>query len=192
MSRSPDQERRAREDALPPETLARFEETVLPWLDAAYNLARHLLRDAHDAEDAVQDACVRALRHFGGFRGENPRAWLLTIVRHTCYSWRRREGRHPAATEFDEELHGVGERADDPEPAEERRRTSAQVERALEQLPAEFREVLVLRELEGLSYKEIAEAVRVPVGTVMSRLSRARERMQRALAGGGEGGYGAS
>src|SRR6516165_8748069 len=184
MSRSPDQERRAREDALPPETLARFEETVLPWLDAAYNLARHLLRDAHVAEDAVQDACVRALRHFGGFRGENPRAWLLTIVRHTCYSWRRREGRHPAATEFDEELHGVGERADDPEPAEERRRTSAQVERALEQLPAEFREVLVLRELEGLSYKEIAEVVRVPVGTVMSRLSRARERMQRALAGG--------
>jgi RNA polymerase sigma-70 factor (ECF subfamily) len=192
MSRPPDQERRAREDALPPETLARFEGTVLPWLDAAYNLARHLLRDPYDAEDAVQDACVRALRHFGGFRGDNPRAWLLTIVRHTCYSWRRREARHPAATEFDEELHGVSERPDDPEPAEERRRAGAEVERALEQLPGEFREVLVLRELEGLSYKEIGEVVRVPVGTVMSRLSRARERMQRALAGGGEGAHGAS
>jgi RNA polymerase sigma-70 factor (ECF subfamily) len=192
MSRSTDQERRAREDALPPETLARFEGTVLPWLDAAYNLARHLLRDPHDAEDAVQDACVRALRHFGGFRGENPRAWLLTIVRNTCYSWRRRAGRHPGATEFDEELHGVAERPDDPGPAEERRRASAEVGRALEQLPTEFREVLVLRELEGLSYKEIGEVVRVPVGTVMSRLARARERMQRALGEGAEGGHGSS
>jgi RNA polymerase sigma-70 factor, ECF subfamily len=158
----------------------RFEEVILPHLDAAYNLARWLMRNDHDAEDAVQDAIVRALRFFGGFRGVDGRGWLLTIVRNTCFS--RLEGQRPRRNDasFDEEIHSV-ETAEEPETAIGNRATGDALAGALEQLPEEFREVVVMRELEGLSYKEIADIVQVPIGTVMSRLARARKRMQQAL-----------
>jgi len=159
-----------------PSELARFEAAMLPHLDAAHNLARYLLRDDSAAADAVQDAYLRALRHFGGWRGGDARAWLLTIVRNVC-----RSARAEPAVEFDETLHS-GEIADR-DPASDLARRSARetLGEALERLPEEFREVIVLRELEGLSYKEIADVTGVPVGTVMSRLSRGRERLRRAL-----------
>jgi len=161
--------------------LDRFEQTILPLLDDAYTLARHLLRDEHDAQDAVQEAYLRAWRHFGGFRGGDARAWLLTIVRHCCYASRRgRQGAEQVA--YDDEQHAidVGSRF-----AADARAIGASerenLESALEHLPAEFREAIVLRELEGLSYKDIARVTGVPVGTVMSRLARARERLRRVL-----------
>ena len=161
--------------------LNQFETAVLPHLDSAYTLARYLLRDPHDAEDAVQEAYLRALRHFGGFRGEEPRAWLLAIVRNTCHSWRRSHRRDAFTTEFNEEVHSdeVAEVGADAEL--ERRESIEGLREALERLPAEFREVLVLRELEELSYKEIAHVIGAPVGTVMSRLARARDRLQRMV-----------
>ena len=159
-----------------PSELARFEAAMLPHLDAAHNLARYLLRDDSAAADAVQDAYLRALRHFGGWRGGDARAWLLTIVRNVC-----RSARGGTDVEFDETLHSgdVAER----DPAADLARSTARetLGQALERLPQEFREVIVLRELEGLSYKEIADVTGVPVGTVMSRLSRGRERLRRAL-----------
>jgi RNA polymerase sigma factor (sigma-70 family) len=159
----------------------RFEEVVLPHLDAAYNLARWLMRNDHDAEDSVQDAIVRALRFFAGFRGVDGRAWLLTIVRNTCFT--RLEGRRSRQTDasFDEEIHGGETFAPGPETELLNRATGDALVTALERLPEEFREVVVMRELEGLSYKEIADIVRVPVGTVMSRLARARKRLQQDL-----------
>jgi RNA polymerase sigma-70 factor, ECF subfamily len=161
-----------------PSELARFEAAMLPHLDAAHNLARYLLRDDSAAADAVQDAYLRALRHFGGWRGGDARAWLLTIVRNVC-----RSARAEPAVEFDETLHS-GEIADrDPASDLARRNARETLGEALERLPEEFREVIVLRELEGLSYKEIADVTGVPVGTVMSRLSRGRERLRRALEG---------
>jgi RNA polymerase sigma factor (sigma-70 family) len=158
----------------------RFEEVILPHLDAAYNLARWLMRNDRDAEDTVQDAILRALRFFGGFRGVDGRAWLLTIVRNTCFS--HLEGQRPRRNDatFDEEIHSV-ETAEEPETAMSNRATGDALAAALEELPEEFREVIVMRELEGLSYKEIAEIAQVPVGTVMSRLARARKRLQQAL-----------
>ena len=164
-----------------PSEAARFEEAVLPHLDAAYTLARHLLRNDHDAEDVVQDAYLRAIRHFGGYRGGNTRAWLLTIVRNTCYSWFRRHHLDARATEFDETVHGDFQRGEDPEEEMLRGALREALDQAIEGLPVEFREVLILRDVQGLSYGEIAEVVGIPVGTVMSRLSRARQRLQRAL-----------
>ena len=159
-----------------PSELARFEAAMLPHLDAAHNLARYLLRDDSAAADAVQDAYLRALRHFGGWRGGDARAWLLTIVRNVVRSSRAEPG-----VEFDETLHS-GDIADRDPAADLARRTAREtLGQALEQLPQEFREVIVLRELEGLSYKEIADVTGVPVGTVMSRLSRGRERLRRVL-----------
>jgi RNA polymerase sigma-70 factor, ECF subfamily len=157
-----------------------FELQMLPHLGAAFTLARYLLRETADAEDAVQEAYLQALRHFAGFRGENARAWLLTIVRRVCYGWAERARRHGWATEpelFDE-LPGEG---DDPETAFLRGERHEQLARAVEALPFPFREVIVLREIQELSYQEIATVVNVPVGTVMSRLARARRRLQRAL-----------
>jgi RNA polymerase sigma-70 factor, ECF subfamily len=157
--------------------LARFETVVLPHLDAAYTLARYLTRNAHDAEDIVQDACLRALKYFEGFRGEeatSARAWLLTIVRNTAHTWRTRHRPAALAVEFDETQHSGDVTADNPEAKET-------LGRALDRLAPEFREVIVLRELQGLSYKEISDVEGVPVGTVMSRLSRARARLQKAL-----------
>jgi len=161
--------------------LVRFEETVLPHLDAAYTLARHLLRNEHDAEDVVQDAYLRAVRHFGGYRGGNVRSWLLMIVRHTCYSWLRRHKVDARSTEFDETVHGDLRIADDPEAQMLRGALREALDQAIEALPVAFREVVILRDVQGLSYGEIAEVVGIPVGTVMSRLSRARERLQRTL-----------
>jgi len=159
----------------------RFEQRVLPYLDAAYNLARYLLRDALEAEEAVQDAFVRALDHFGGFRGGDGRAWLLAIVRNTCFTQLRRRRSGGAKVEFDEEQHSDDAGVPEPEAELERSIAAGTVHEAIDRLPPEFREVLVLRELEQLSYKEIAQVAGIPIGTVMSRLSRAWRMMALAV-----------
>jgi RNA polymerase sigma-70 factor (ECF subfamily) len=159
----------------------RFAEVVLPHLDAAYNLARWLLRNDADAEDVVQDSYVRALRYFGGYRGGDARAWLLTIVRNACYRWLHSNRAGAAVTAFDEEIHSGRVEAPNPETILLKRADSHVLELAMSQLPVRFREVLVLRELEGLSYREIADVVGVPMGTVMSSLSRARERFRQTV-----------
>lgn len=153
----------------------RFEQAVLPHLDAAYNLARWLTRNDHDAEDVVQEASLRALQFFDGFRGGTGRAWLLSIVRNTCYTWLRKN--RAAAEPFDEEIHSGGGDSGSPETAAIEKAGRQMLKTALEELPLEFREVLVLRELEGLSYEEIASVAGIPAGTVMSRLARARQRL---------------
>lgn len=160
-----------------------FEEAVLPHLAAAYNLARWLTRNHHDAEDLVQEAYLRALRAFEGFRGgSDGRAWLLTIVRNTCYTRLKQDRREELTDVFDEEIHSVQDDSGSPETLLLERADVQLLSRALEELPEEFREAIVLRELEGMSYKEIADVAGVPVGTVMSRLARGRERLQRRLA----------
>ncbi|MEP7056631.1 MAG: sigma-70 family RNA polymerase sigma factor [Caldimonas sp.] len=167
------------------ETGRRFQALVLPHLDAAYNLARWLTRNDADAADVVQEACVRALRYLQGFRGERARPWLLQIVRHTCYSWLRqnRPAEVVALDDVDEALRdGVAPAADEPLASALRSAERAQINAALDALPIAFREVLVLRELEDLSYKDIARVAGIPLGTVMSRLARARGLMQHALA----------
>jgi RNA polymerase sigma factor (sigma-70 family) len=161
--------------------VSRFEEAILPHLNAAYNLARWLMRSDADAEDAVQDACLRALRFFGGFRGGDGRVWLLAIVRNTCYSKLKRDRVQEFQTPFDEEAHGHDPDVPDPEGVLLKSLDAAALRRAIEALPVEFREAVVMRELEGFSYKEIAEVTEVPIGTVMSRLARARGRLQRSL-----------
>jgi RNA polymerase sigma-70 factor (ECF subfamily) len=158
-----------------------FEETVLPHLDAAFNYARWLTRNDTDAEDVVQDACVRAIRYFSSLRDDDARAWLFTIVRNAWYSRVSRKANVAEGTRLND---GQDERPDnalDPEERLLQQHTIALVRAALEQLPVDFREVIVLREIEGLSYKEIAEVAGVPVGTVMSRLARARDRLQTIL-----------
>ena len=155
-----------------------FDEIILPHLDAAHNFARWLVRGSDDAEDVVQEACLRALRYFGTFRGGNARAWLLSIVRTTVFRRSHLDRAQQLATEFDEEIHSDGDAALNPELLLFQRLDSQRVDQAMNHLPARFREVLVLRELEGLSYKEIAAVVGVPIGTVMSTLSRARERFR--------------
>ena len=170
------------------EKTERFERLVLPHLDAAHNLAFWITRDRDQAEEAVQEAMLRAFRFFDGFRGEDAKAWLLGIVRNTCYTLHGRApdaGRHDA---FDEEAHGVEQPLGDPERAALARAESEAVNRALAALPAEFREALVLRELEGLTYRQIAAIAQVPIGTVMSRLARARRLLRQALAGETDGG----
>ncbi|APR36150.1 RNA polymerase sigma factor [Paraburkholderia sp. SOS3] len=166
---------------------ARFQQMALPHLDAAFNLARWLCGNPNDAEDIVQDAYVRAFRYFDMFHGENARPWLLTIVRRTWYSeWQKREmSRH--SVEFDENLddstfEGWSDSNADPETLMIRDQDTRLVHAALEQLPTEYREVMVLRELEELSYREIATIADLPVGTVMSRLARGRRRLAAALA----------
>jgi RNA polymerase sigma-70 factor (ECF subfamily) len=153
---------------------------MVPHLAAALTLARYLLRETADAEDAVQEAYLQAVRHFGGFRGENARAWLLTIVRRICYAWTERERRGGWAIE-PEDLAQVATPEDDPETSLVRRETQEHLARAVDALPLPFREVIVMREIQDLSYKEIAAVTGVPVGTVMSRLARARGRLQRVL-----------
>jgi RNA polymerase sigma factor (sigma-70 family) len=166
----------------------RFEQALLPHLDAAYNLARWLTRNDHDAEDLVQVAYLRALKSFGGFHGANSRAWLLTIVRNACYTWLEQKRVRGPATAFDEEIHGVEADAMDPEKLLLREEDKQSVRRAVEELPLELREVVALREVEGLSYKEIAAVAGIPMGTVMSRLARARERLHKRLGGRGDWG----
>jgi len=159
--------------------LAQFEQIVLSHLDAAYNLARWLTRDEQDAEDVVQEACLRAFRFFDSFRGGDSRAWLLTIVRHTCYTWLQKNRAHELAS-FDEGLEGV-ESGASPEELLLQSVDQQTLRHALEELPVEFREVIILRELEGLSYKEISGIAGIPLGTVMSRLARARKQLQQRL-----------
>jgi RNA polymerase sigma factor (sigma-70 family) len=165
-----------------PAKLSRFDEAILPHLDAAYNLARWLMRNDADAEDAVQDACLRAIRFIGGLRGGDGRVWLLAIVRNTCYSRLKRAKTRAVESEFDDEIHSPEAEAENPEALLERSRDGEAIRRALEDLPEEFREVIVMRELEGMAYKQIAEVTEVPIGTVMSRLARGRKRLQQVLA----------
>ncbi len=168
-----------------------FEAAALPHLDAAYNLARWLLRDEHSARDVVQDAYLRAFKYFESFKGEDARPWLMQIVRNTCFTWLRDHGRGPEHVEFDEERdsHGnptdgwTGRTDDNPETLLMRKMQSQQINDAIEQLPPLFREALVLRELEDMSYEDIAQIAGIPMGTVMSRLSRARHLLRTALAG---------
>ena len=161
--------------------LDRFDESVLPYLDAAYNLARYLLRDVHDAEDAVQEGYLRALRHLDGLRGVDGRAWLLSIVRNTCFTQMRRRRGGGEKLEFDEAIHTGDDEASGPETDLARTIAAQSVREGLAGLSVEFREVVVLRELEGLSYKEIAQVTGVPIGTVMSRLARGRRQLLLAL-----------
>jgi RNA polymerase sigma-70 factor, ECF subfamily len=158
-----------------------FERTLLPHLDAAYNLARWLTRNEQNAQDVVQEAYLRALRFFPGFRGDDARAWLMKIVRNTCFSWLHTNRPLQEATEFDENVFPPDTRAPNPEETVLQNDGGILVRKALEKLPSNFREVLILREIEGMSYKEIAEITGMPTGTVMSSLSRARGRLRHAL-----------
>ena len=153
-----------------------FEEATLPHLDAAYNLARWLTRNDADAEDVVQEAYLRAFKSFDGFRGGDSRAWMLRIVRNTAYTWLQQNRTRELATEFDEDIHRV--ESDNPEMMLIESVDKELLKKTLEELPAEFREIVILRELEGLSYKEIAAIADIPMGTVMSRLARARKQLQ--------------
>ena len=161
--------------------LTQFERQVLPHLDAAYNLARFLMRNDQDAEDVVQDASLRAFRFFEGFRGENSRAWFLTIVRNTAFTALKRNRIDEETVVFDEELHGGQIPHLDGGLALDQAQDRQTVRAAIEQLPAEFREAITLRELQGMSYKEIADIAGVPIGTIMSRLARARRQLQLLL-----------
>jgi len=161
--------------------VTRFEEMALPHMEAAYNLARWLTGNDHDAEDVVQESYLRALKFFAGFRGENGRPWLLTIVRNTCYTWLRQNRMGELTTDIEEEVQLADTTSVNPEAMLLAAARTESVQRALQQLPVEFREIVILRELEGLSYKEIAEIAAIPVGTVMSRLARARTRLQKLL-----------
>jgi RNA polymerase sigma-70 factor, ECF subfamily len=154
----------------------RFESLVLPHLDAGYNLARWLLRDAHDAHDATQEACVRALRSIDKLRGDEARPWFLTIVRHACYDWIHRNPRPGVELE----TTPVADPAADPLLGAIRNDEANALVAALATLPVAYREVIVLRELEELSYLEIARVAAIPIGTVMSRLARARRLLRRS------------
>ncbi len=164
-----------------PNTLTRFEAVVLPHLAAAYNLARWLTRNDQDAEDLVQEAYLRALKSFEGFYGGDGRGWILAIVRNACYTWLQQNRRQELAEVFDEEIHTVEDHARSPEAVLLQSADAQLLREALEKLPVEFREILILRELEGMSYREIADLAGIRVGTVMSRLARGRERLQQQL-----------
>lgn len=165
-----------------PDRHAHFEQVALPYLGAAYRFARWLTRNDHDAEDVVQEAYLRACKAFGRFRGTDVRAWLLTVVRNTCYTWlQKNRGRLPT-TSLDEHLGVPGPEAMSPERLFWQKANSELLHEVLQDLPMVYREVIVLRELEGCSYKEIAAIAGVPLGTVMSRLMRARDRLRQALA----------
>jgi RNA polymerase sigma-70 factor (ECF subfamily) len=143
-------------------------------------LARWLIANGHDAEDVVQEACLRALRYFPTFSGGNSRAWFLRVVRNTCYDWHSHR-RQFATDVFDEEQHSATARPSDPEALTLQAANVALVEHAMRDLPARFRELLVLRELEGFTYQELADVLGIPIGSVMSGLSRARQAFRRAL-----------
>jgi RNA polymerase sigma-70 factor, ECF subfamily len=163
------------------EELGSFEALMLPHLDAAHNLARWLLRNELDAQDVVQEAYLRAFKSFHGFHGSGGRAWLLKIVRNTAYTWLSKNRSVELAT-FDEEIHSPASEESNPAVTLGRSEDARFIKEAMEDLPVEFREILVLRHLEGLSYKEIADIAQVPPGTVMSRLARARSHLKQCLA----------
>ena len=158
-----------------------FDRTFLPHMDAAYNLARWLVRNDHDAQDVVQEAYLRAVRFAGGFRGGDPRAWILAIVRNAAFTWLKRNRESEPTTEFDEQVHGERIEENGLEADTVRKADGTMIRAALDELADEFREVIVMRDIEGLSYKEIADAADLPIGTVMSRLARARAKLARSL-----------
>src|SRR6266480_2273412 len=162
--------------------LTSFEAMMLPHMDAAHNLARWLLRNEQDAQDVVQEAFLRAFKSFGGFHGSNGRAWLLTIVRNTSYTLLKKNRVADLTTTFDEEIHVSGHESVSPATILEHSENVELIKEAMDELPAEFREILALRHQEGLSYKEIAEIAQIPPGTVMSRLARARGKLKEYLA----------
>jgi RNA polymerase sigma-70 factor (ECF subfamily) len=162
--------------------IPRFEAAVLAHLDAAYNLARWLLRSEHDAQDVVQEACLRAFRSFDTFRGGDARCWLLAIVRNACFTWLDQNRRDAPEPLLDDDLDQFASEQDDPQRQFIRQADADQVRAAIEALPSEFREAIVLRDLQGLSYKEISGVAGVPIGTVMSRLARGRKRLEESLA----------
>ena len=169
------------QDAAQEHELASFEETMLPHMDAAHNLARWLLHNEQDAQDVVQEAYLRAFKSFGGFHGSNGRAWLLTIVRNTSYTLLKKNRAVDLTTPFDEEIHASGHESVSPATILEQSEDAELVREAMDELPVEFREILTLRHLEGLSYKEIADIAQLAPGTVMSRLARARARLKQGL-----------
>jgi RNA polymerase sigma-70 factor (ECF subfamily) len=164
------------------ERLKAFEQAVLPHLDAAHNLARWLAGNDQDAQDVAQEACLRAFRFFGNFRGDNARAWLLAIVRNTFYTWLRKNRPPEGTLELDEEALEIADPSGTAAALHSRQGDAESVRRAVAALPVEFREIVVLREMEGFSYQEIAGLADVPIGTVMSRLARARKLLQKHLA----------
>src|SRR5438094_2819739 len=169
-------------DQSPKEELMSFEAAMLPHLDAAHNLARWLLRNEQDAQDVVQEAYLRAFKSFGGFHGSNGRAWLLTIVRNTSYTLLKKNRAVDLTTTFDEEIHAIGHDSASPATILEHAEDAELIRGVMDKLPTEFREILALRHQEGLSYKEIADIVKIPTGTVMSRLARARAKLKEYLA----------
>src|SRR5437773_5171300 len=158
--------------------LASFEETMLPHLDAAHNLARWLLRNEQDAQDVVQETYLRAFKSFDGFHGSNGRAWLLTIVRNTSYTFLKGNKAVDLTTPFDDEIHAIGHESASPATILEHVEDAELMRNAIDKLPAEFREILILRHQEGLSYKKISEIAQLAPGTVMSRLARARAKLR--------------
>ena len=182
-NRSSDEETSLSKDPVPNTRQSeRFEQVVLPHLDSAYNLARWLTGNQHDAEDVVQSAFLKAVKFFDSFRGGDARPWLIAIVRRACYDWIEQNRPHQSLAVFDEDLQSDQSDGADPVELVLRKEDQELLRQALNELPIEFREVLVLRELEGLSYKEIGVVTKLPSGTIMSRLARARERLRRSLA----------
>jgi RNA polymerase sigma-70 factor (ECF subfamily) len=164
--------------------VALFERTMVPHLDAAYNLARWSTRNSQDAEDIVQEAYLRAFRYLESFTGGDGRAWILAIVRNSCVTWYRQQKGNSVS--FDERLHGASSEQPTPEKALLQKVSLSSLRDCMGALPLEYRETLVMRELEEMSYKEIAEVASLPIGTVMSRLARARKRLEDCMAEKGE------
>lgn len=174
--------KRQEPDAAQEHELASFEDSMLPHMDAAHNLAKWLLRNEEDAQDVVQEAYLRAFKSFSGFHGSNGRAWLLTIVRNTSYTLLKKNRAIDLTTIFDEEIHTAGHESVSPAIILEHSETAELIKEAMDELSVQFREILVLRHLEGLSYREIADVAQIPPGTVMSRLSRAHAELKEYLA----------
>src|SRR6266852_1460515 len=170
------------QDAAQERELASFEETMLPHMDAAHNLARWLMRNEQDAQDVVQEAYLRAFKSFSGFHGSNGRGWLLTIVRNTSYTLLKKNRAADLTTPFDEEIHASSRESVSPAAILVHAEDAELMNSAMNDLPAEFREILTLRHQEELSYQEIGEMLKIPVGTVMSRLARARAKLREYLA----------
>jgi len=163
--------------------LARFEQSIMPHMNAAYNLARWLSSNDSDAQDVVQESYLRAFKFFGGFRGGDSRAWLLRIVRNSFYDWLKHNRREETGKPFEEELEHAADPSASPDALLLAKADRELLHKTISELPLEFREILILRELEGFSYKEISEIGCVPIGTVMSRLARAREHLRTQLIG---------
>jgi RNA polymerase sigma-70 factor (ECF subfamily) len=170
--------KRHEEDRAKKENLISFEAVMLPHLDAAHNLARWLLRNEQDAQDVVQEAYLRAFKSFAGFHGSNGRAWLLTIVRNTSYTLLKKNRAVDVTTTFDEEIHASDHESTSPATILEHAEDAELIGKAMNELPVEFREILTLRHQQDLSYKEIGEILEIPIGTVMSRLARARTKLK--------------